>query len=118
MQASRSKQKQPVAATMESTKLKRVSAATTTPTRARGARRLVRSTRVNTNVALYDRKDPYTAVDALRKLLTVLPTRVGSAQLKMTAEEHKLSMHLLSIIEPVRLRDLFSVSDLEFIISH
>ncbi|KAL5521723.1 hypothetical protein ACEPAF_2471 [Sanghuangporus sanghuang] len=55
---------------------------------------------VATNIASYDRKDPFAAVDALRKLLTTLPTRSGTNQLKMTADEHRLSMHLLTIVEP------------------
>lgn len=55
---------------------------------------------VDTNPAAYDKKDPFAAVDALRKLLTALPTKPGGCQLRMTEEEHKLSLHLLTIVEP------------------
>ncbi len=56
---------------------------------------------VDTNVAAYDRTDPFAAVNALRKLLAVLPSRTGGNQLKLSQDEHKLAMHLLSIVEPV-----------------
>ena len=56
---------------------------------------------VETNIASYDRKDPFAAADALRKLLTAIPTRSGVDRMRMTADEHRLSMHLLSIVEPV-----------------
>jgi len=55
---------------------------------------------VSTNLDHYDRWDPFTAVNALRKLLSSLPTKLGGCQYKMTPEEHKLSMHLLMIVEP------------------
>ena len=55
---------------------------------------------IETNVASYDRTDPFTALNVLRKLIASLSTRLGGCQYKMTPEEHKLSMHLLTIIEP------------------
>ena len=55
---------------------------------------------VDTNVSSYDRTDPFTALNVLRKLIASLSTRLGGCQYKMTPEEHKLSMHLLTIIEP------------------
>lgn len=55
---------------------------------------------VSTDLGHYDRLDPFTAINALRKLLSFLPTKLGGCQYKMTPEEHKLSMHLLTIIEP------------------
>lgn len=56
---------------------------------------------VDTNVASYDRKDPFAAFNALRKLLAALPSRIGGCQFKLSPEEHKLSMHLMTIVEPV-----------------
>ena len=55
---------------------------------------------IETNVASYDRTDPFTALNVLRKLIASLSTRLGGCQYKMTPEEHKLSIHLLTIIEP------------------
>ncbi|KAH8116070.1 hypothetical protein DFH11DRAFT_1583995 [Phellopilus nigrolimitatus] len=55
---------------------------------------------VDTNVASYDRKDPFAAFNVLRKLLTALPSRIGGCQFKLTQEEQKLSIHLLAIVEP------------------
>ncbi|KLO11386.1 hypothetical protein SCHPADRAFT_876960 [Schizopora paradoxa] len=55
---------------------------------------------VDTNVAAYDRTDPFAAVNALRKLLTVLPSRTGGNKLKLAVEEHTLAMQLLTIVEP------------------
>jgi hypothetical protein len=55
---------------------------------------------VPTNLGHYDRLDPFAAVNALRKLLSLLPTKLGGCQYKMTPEEHKLSLHLLMIVEP------------------
>ena len=55
---------------------------------------------VSTDLGHYNRLDPFTAINALRKLFSFLPTKVGGCQYKMTPEEHKLSMHLLTIIEP------------------
>jgi hypothetical protein len=48
----------------------------------------------------YDRTDPFFAFNALRKLLGALSTRVGGCQYRMSPEEHRLSMHLLTIVEP------------------
>lgn len=55
---------------------------------------------VPTDLGHYDRLDPFAALNALRKLLSLLPTKLGGCQYKMTPEEHKLSMHLLMIVEP------------------
>jgi len=55
---------------------------------------------ISTNLGHYDRLDPFAAINALRKLLSLLPTKPGGCQYKMTPEEHKLSMHLLMIVEP------------------
>ena len=55
---------------------------------------------VSTDPRHYDRSDPFAAINALRKLLSLLPTKLGGCQYKMTPEEHKLSMHLLMIVEP------------------
>jgi hypothetical protein len=44
--------------------------------------------------------DPFAAINALRKLLSFLPTKLGGCQYKMTPEEHRVSMHLLMIVEP------------------
>ncbi|KAI0088925.1 hypothetical protein BDY19DRAFT_1041748 [Irpex rosettiformis] len=56
--------------------------------------------RVDTNLNSYDRTDPFTALNTLLKLFSSLATRIGGCQFKLTPEEHKLSMHLLSIVEP------------------
>ena len=61
-------------------------------------RKPVRS--VSTNISHYDRTDPLAAFNSLRKLLSFLPSKVGGAQYKLTPEEHKLSLHLLTIVEP------------------
>lgn len=55
---------------------------------------------VDTNILSYDRTDPFTALNTLLKLLVSLPTRLGGCQYKLTPDEHVLSMHLLSIVEP------------------
>lgn len=55
---------------------------------------------LSTNISHYDRLDPFAALNALRKLFSLLPTKSGGCQYKMTREEHKLSMHLLMIVEP------------------
>ena len=55
---------------------------------------------VSTDLRHYDRSDPFAAINGLRKLLSLLPTKLGGCQYKMTPEEHKLSMHLLMIVEP------------------
>ncbi|OBZ77673.1 hypothetical protein A0H81_02727 [Grifola frondosa] len=55
---------------------------------------------VDINPLSYDRTDPFTALNILRKLLSVLPSRIGGCQYKFTPEEHKLSLHLLTIVEP------------------
>ncbi|EGO29313.1 hypothetical protein SERLADRAFT_456893, partial [Serpula lacrymans var. lacrymans S7.9] len=55
---------------------------------------------VDTNISSYDRTDPFFAFNVLRKLLGSLPSRIGGCQYKLTPEEHKLSLHLLTIVEP------------------
>lgn len=55
---------------------------------------------VSTNLSHYDRSDPFAALNALRKLLSFLPAKLGGCQYKLTREEHQLSMHLLTIVEP------------------
>ena len=55
---------------------------------------------VPTDLGHYDRFDPFAAINALRKLLSVLPAKPGGCQYKMTPEEHKLSTYLLTIVEP------------------
>ncbi|KAF4575492.1 hypothetical protein EYR40_004770 [Pleurotus pulmonarius] len=54
----------------------------------------------NTNISSYDRTDPFTALNTLLKLFSSLSSRIGSCHLKLTPSEHKLSLHLLSIVEP------------------
>lgn len=55
---------------------------------------------VDTNLASYDRTDPFFAFNTLLKLLSVLPSRVGGCQYTLSPDEHKLSLHLLNIVEP------------------
>ncbi|KAI0765465.1 hypothetical protein C8Q74DRAFT_1288555 [Fomes fomentarius] len=55
---------------------------------------------VDTDPASYDRTDPFTALNVLRKLLSILPSRMGGCAYKMSAEEHKLALHLLTVVEP------------------
>ncbi|KAG6916531.1 hypothetical protein DXG01_006472 [Tephrocybe rancida] len=53
-----------------------------------------------TNTNSYDRTDPFHAFNTLIKLLGSLPSRIGGCQYKLTPDEHKLSLHLLNIVEP------------------
>ncbi|KAF7297866.1 hypothetical protein HMN09_01007400 [Mycena chlorophos] len=55
---------------------------------------------VDTNVGSYDRTDPFMAFNVLLKLFGSLPSRMGGCQFRLTPEEHKLSLHLLNIVEP------------------
>ncbi|KAJ7198492.1 hypothetical protein GGX14DRAFT_503631 [Mycena pura] len=55
---------------------------------------------VDTNLNSYDRTDPFMAFNVLLKLLGSLPSRIGGCQFKLTPEEHKLSLHLLNVVEP------------------
>lgn len=55
---------------------------------------------VDTNLSSYDRTDPFLAFNVLRKLLGALPSRIGGCQYKLSPEEHKLSVHLLTVVEP------------------
>lgn len=54
----------------------------------------------NTNLSAHPRTDPTNALSVLLKLLTSLPSRIGGCQYKLTPAEHKLSLHLVSIIDP------------------
>ncbi|KAF9456429.1 hypothetical protein BDZ94DRAFT_1177743 [Collybia nuda] len=55
---------------------------------------------LDTSISSYDRTDPFFAFNTLIKLLGSLPSRIGGCQFKLTPDEHKLSLHLLSIVEP------------------
>ncbi|KAJ7180580.1 hypothetical protein C8R46DRAFT_1069873 [Mycena filopes] len=55
---------------------------------------------VDTNLGSYDRTDPFMAFNVLLKILGSLPSRIGGCQFKLTPDEHKLSLHLLNIVEP------------------
>ncbi|TFK70672.1 hypothetical protein BDN72DRAFT_838619 [Pluteus cervinus] len=55
---------------------------------------------INTNLSSYDRTDPFSAFNVLLKLLGSLSSRVGALQYRLAPAEHKLSLHLLAIIEP------------------
>ncbi|KAF8156578.1 hypothetical protein B0H34DRAFT_467042 [Crassisporium funariophilum] len=55
---------------------------------------------INTNLSAHVRTDPTSALSALLKLITSLPTRIGGCQYKFTQSEHALSLHLISIIDP------------------
>ncbi|KZT07912.1 uncharacterized protein LAESUDRAFT_811762 [Laetiporus sulphureus 93-53] len=68
------------------------------PTAKARTRKVLRA--VNTNVLSYDRTDPFTALSSLRMLLASLPSRIGGCQFKLSPDEHKLSLHLLTIVEP------------------
>ncbi|KAJ7503195.1 hypothetical protein B0H11DRAFT_1711786 [Mycena galericulata] len=56
--------------------------------------------RVETSLDAYDKTDPFMAFNVLLKILGSLPSRIGGCQFKLTPEEHKLSLHLLNIVEP------------------
>ncbi|KIK96443.1 hypothetical protein PAXRUDRAFT_32384 [Paxillus rubicundulus Ve08.2h10] len=73
--------------------------ATTTPRSTTKGRKTLQ-TAVDTNPHSYDRTDPFSAINALRKLLDLLASRIGGCQYKPTPDEHKLSLHLLTIMEP------------------
>ncbi|KAH0826213.1 hypothetical protein J3R83DRAFT_5658 [Lanmaoa asiatica] len=55
---------------------------------------------VDTNILSYDRTDPFHAINALRRLIGSLASRIGGCQYRLTPDEHKLSLHLLTIVEP------------------
>ncbi|KAK0199451.1 hypothetical protein DFS33DRAFT_1491556 [Desarmillaria ectypa] len=55
---------------------------------------------VDTHLGSYDRTDPFRAFSVLAGLLGSLASRLGGCQYKLTPEEHKLSLHLLAIVEP------------------
>lgn len=54
----------------------------------------------DTDTLSYDRTDPFHAINTLRRLLASLASRIGGCQYKLTPDEHKLSLHLLTIVEP------------------
>ena len=56
--------------------------------------------KISTDLSSYDRTDPFTAMDALRKLLSSLPNNPGKHRYRMNQVEHKAVMHLLTIVEP------------------
>ncbi len=55
---------------------------------------------VDTHLGSYDRTDPFRAFSVLAGLLGSLASRLGGCQYKLSPEEHKLSLHLLTIVEP------------------
>lgn len=55
---------------------------------------------VDTALKSYPRTEPLAALHTLQKLLSSLPSRVGGCAYKLTHDEHKLSLHLLAIVEP------------------
>lgn len=55
---------------------------------------------MDTNLDSYDRTDPFFAFNTLIKLLGILPSRMGGCRFKLTPDEHRLSLHLLTIVEP------------------
>ena len=61
---------------------------------------LRRAPLVNTNTHSYDRTDPFHAINTLRRLFGSLASRIGGCQYRLTPDEHKLSLHLLTIVEP------------------
>lgn len=61
---------------------------------------LRRAPLVDTNTLSYDRTDPFHAMNTLRRLIGSLASRIGGCQYRLTPDEHKLSLHLLAIVEP------------------
>lgn len=55
---------------------------------------------LNTNPSSYDRTDPFAALNALRTLLAALPARLGGCAYKLAPDEHRLALHLLTLVEP------------------
>ena len=55
---------------------------------------------VDTDCKAYARTDPFAALNALRTLIGALPARPGGCALRLRPEEHKLALHLLSLLEP------------------
>ncbi|KAI5121981.1 hypothetical protein M0805_001814 [Coniferiporia weirii] len=51
---------------------------------------------IETDPARYDRRDPFAAFTALRRLLVALP----ASQFRMSPDEQKLAVHLLGVVEP------------------
>ena len=64
---------------------------------------------IDPQAARFDRKDPYTAFNTLRKLVEALPSTghngkavaSGRGQFKISGEERELALELMSIVEPV-----------------
>ncbi|PIL26850.1 hypothetical protein GSI_11030 [Ganoderma sinense ZZ0214-1] len=55
---------------------------------------------LDTNPSSYPRTDPFGALNALRSLLSLLPSRLGPCHLKLAPAEHTLALHLLTVVEP------------------
>ncbi|KAJ3974337.1 hypothetical protein EV361DRAFT_895217 [Lentinula raphanica] len=68
------------------------------PSVGRGIRRTPPT--IDTNLNSYDRTDPFQAFNVLLKLFSSLSSRIGGCQYRLTPQEHKLSLHLLHIVEP------------------
>lgn len=61
---------------------------------------LRRTPLVDTNTHSYDRTDPFHAINTLHRLIGSLASRIGGCQYRLTPDEHRLSLHLLAIVEP------------------
>ena len=55
---------------------------------------------LDTDLSSYSRTDPFSALNALRSLLSLLASRGGPCHLKLAPAEHTLALHLLSVVEP------------------
>ncbi|KAH9930422.1 uncharacterized protein BXZ73DRAFT_90263 [Epithele typhae] len=55
---------------------------------------------IDPNPASYVRTDPFTALYALRTLLGVLSSRPPPHTHRLSADEHRLALHLLTLVEP------------------
>ncbi|TBU28292.1 hypothetical protein BD311DRAFT_722777 [Dichomitus squalens] len=53
-----------------------------------------------TEPSSYPRTDPFGALNALRSLLSLLPSRLGACHLRLSPAEHTLALHLLTVVEP------------------
>ena len=53
-----------------------------------------------TDPSAYPRTDPFGALNALRSLLSLLPSRLGACHLRLAPAEHALALHLLTVVEP------------------
>ncbi|KAI0826326.1 hypothetical protein BC629DRAFT_1711724 [Irpex lacteus] len=95
---SRSKPSKPAGSSLTVSRTSHGKPSSSTPPTKPAHRRVLHQ--VNTTLTSYDRTDPFTALNTLLKLLSSLPTRIGGCHLKLTPDEHKLSLHLLGIVEP------------------